>query len=277
MTSIFKYDVDDETFQDGVFSNTFEEMIEDVFNAIPRDLAETHYAENIHRVICEELERISAALHVLKRNNFLAIADEDGITFWESVTGLPIDHDISLSNRRKYLQAKNVGRNVFLGYHFHGLLELLGGPVRRYIFEPSEFAVSIRFTDALSERQIDKIRYFCNECGPAHLRWTFDSPGAGDGWVTSQDSEYTAPWLRSSTTPDQESEYLGKRWTELTADQRQRYVDAARADFASMSDDEKMEIYGTLDEPGWMQTDWLTMADGTFDDDDAPPRYDEYI
>ena len=272
----YSYDVASPEFIASEFAETFEDLTDNIRNSIPLDYSETHYGENIHRVISLELERISAAMYVVMRNTFIHLTDENGMAVWENMAGIPIEHADTLEQRRKYMQAKLTGRHIFLGYHFDAGLESLGGPIRKYVYDPETAQASVMFVEPLSEAELLKIRFYCQNVGPAHIRWMIDSPGAGDGWRPSTASEYSAPWLRSD--PDQESVYLHKRWTELTADQRQEYVDAARADFASMTDEEKDEIYGQRTEPDWMTVDWKnTPNDGSFTDDDAPPRYDEYI
>ena len=276
MSIKYSYDVEDPEFLENDFSEVYDDLRESIADAIPLDYSETHYGQNIHRVISLELERISAAMHVVKRNCFAHLADEDGIGMWEHMTGIPVDHADTLEQRRKYMQAKLTGRHIFFGYHFDAGLRMLGGPIRKYIYDPETAMASIKFQEPLSEDELRKIEFYCNEVGPAHIIWGgVDSPGAGMDWTVSSASEYSAPWIRS--IPEQESVYLHKRWTELTADQRQDYVDAARADFASMLDDEKTEIYGTTDEPDWMKIDWVNSPPVDFTDDDAPPRYDEYI
>lgn len=272
----YSYDVASPEFVASEFAETFEELTDNIRDSIPLDYSNTHYGENIHRVISFELERISAAMYVTMRNTFIHLTDKDGMSVWEDMAGIPIEHADTLEQRRKYMQAKLTGRHIFLGYHFDAGLESLGGPIRMYVYNAETAQASVRFVEPLSEAELRKIRFYCQNVGPAHIRWTIDSPGEGDSWQPSPAPEYSAPWLRS--VPDQESVYLHKRWTELTNVERQEYVTAASDDFDAMSIDERIEIYGKDKKPDWMTEDWEnTPNDGSFTDDDAPPRYDEYI
>ena len=272
----YTYDINKTEFRENELSYLHPDMQETMWAAIPLDLANTKYVENIHRVSSMELERISAALDVVKRNAFVAVADSNGLKAWEQYTALPPEIiEITDELRRSYLQVKMTGRNYFLGKHFTVGLELIGGPIRQIYYDPDNVEARILFKEPLTDPQLAKIEYFCAKVGPAHIRWAADSPGAGSGWVSSSYSEYSAPWLRSD--PEQESIYLHTSWTQLTPDQRQDYVEAARDDFNLMSDDEKIEIYGTTDEPDWMGIDWVNSPPIDFTDDHAPPRYGEYI
>ena len=192
MSSVkYSYDVNDPAFVDNDYAELYDELRESIADAIPLDYSETHYGQNIHRVISLELERISAAMHVVKRNCFAHLADEDAIGVWEHMTGIPVDHADTLEQRRKYMQAKLTGRHIFLGYHFDAGLEALGGPIRKYIYDPETAQASIKFREPLSEDELRKIVFYCEEVGPAHIHWqNVDSPGAGMDWTVCSVSEY---------------------------------------------------------------------------------------
>jgi len=290
VTIRYTYDVNYPAFRDSDYAETYAELVENIANSIPFDLASTHYAENIHRVISLELERISAAMHKVKQNAFVARADENGMQLWEMFSNFPVDHADTLEDRRKYIQGKFTGRHIYLGYHFHNALENLGGPVRKYVYNPDEAFAAVYFREALSASKLRKITFFCLNAGPAHIRWSLDSPGAGMGWVVTQMSEYSAPWLRSDAAYDPEDQeaanFTTRPWTDLTPSERDAYCKSAYEDWDSLEDYQKWEFYGqgeaadTYDPtkpPAWMEFDWLNAADGTFDDDDAPPRFQEFI
>lgn len=281
----YTYDTQKAEFRDGYYSFLHPDMQEHMHGMVPIDLANTKYASEIHRITSLELERISAAMDVVKRNMFLAIADDNGLELWEKYTGLPPNViEITSNLRRKYLQAKMTGRHFFLGYHFTNALEQLGGPIRSYQYYPVDETTgdviayaAIRFKGALSDPQLDKIVFFCKVVGPAHIQWTLDSPGAGNGWVPSLpiDNDWSAPWLRSD--PDQEGEqaaggyYMTTPWSQLTFVERNAYCKAASDDYDAMSEAERKEIYG--DTP--TKPDWMENTPGS--NEDPPPRFQEFI
>ena len=162
----YTYDVNKPEFREGEYSYTHPDMQETMWSAIPLDLANTKYIENIHRVSSLELERISAALDVVKRNMFLAVADDNGLNLWEQYTGLPPEIiEITSELRRRYLQAKMTGRHYFLGYHFTEGLELIGGPIRQIYYDPVAVEARILFKEPLPDPQLAKIEYLCGQVG----------------------------------------------------------------------------------------------------------------
>ena len=279
----YTYDVNKPEFREGEYSYTHPDMQETMWSSIPLDLANTQYVENIHRVSSLELERISAALDVVKRNMFLAVADDNGLNLWEQYTGLPPEIiEITSELRRRYLQAKMTGRHYFLGYHFTEGLELIGGPIRQIYYDPVAVEARILFKEPLTDPQLAKIEYFCGKVGPAHIRWSSDSPGAGNGWVVSKFIEYCAPWLRSDTTLPQEDEYLHENWADLSDGQCRAYCQAALDDWNEFYKDLKEDELDMLfpDNVGGHSSDndkpeWLKSFPGPADE--PPPRFGEYI
>ena len=281
MTVRYTYDVNYPAFRDSDYAETYTELVENIANSIPLDLASTHYAENIHRVISLELERISAAMHKVKQNAFVARADEDGMQLWEMFSNFPVDHADTLEDRRKYIQGKFTGRHIYLGYHFHTALENLGGPIRRYVYNPDEAFAAVFFSEALSESKLRKIAFFCLNAGPAHIRWTMESPGAGVGWLVTQSSEYSAPWLRSQASvppSDQEAAgFLTRPWSDLTNGERDAYCKSAYEDWKGLTDEQKWEFYGqsASSYDPTKPPDWMTATPGP--NDEPPPRFQEFI
>jgi len=163
------------------------EILQRMREAMPSDLAYSHYGHNILNSMANELSRVEEALRLWFAGQFVATTSGEHLSRLEAAAGLSVNPEgFTVDQRRERLTAHLSGRFNYVGSDFlKNLSRLAYGSIPSISVNTTTGTATLTFAVGLTSAEVNRIIIYCEESGPAHYQWEINSDDASSGLVVN--------------------------------------------------------------------------------------------